>query len=82
MKYCMGCMREIEDNLDVCPHCGFTEKEYISKEYALPIHSKLREGRFEIGKVIGRGGFGVAYIALDTVLNIPVAVKEYYPHGT
>lgn len=82
MKYCMGCMREIEDNLDVCPHCGFNEKEYISKEYALPIHSKLREGRFEIGKVIGRGGFGVAYIALDTVLNIPVAVKEYYPHGT
>jgi len=34
---------------------------------------------YSIDKVLGRGGFGITYLATDTKLNLPVAVKEYLP---
>ena len=34
---------------------------------------------YSIEKVLGRGGFGITYLAKDTKLNLPVAVKEYLP---
>ncbi|MCR5690971.1 MAG: serine/threonine protein kinase [Eubacterium sp.] len=37
----------------------------------------LLHDRYRVEKVIGRGGFGITYLATDTSLDIPVAVKEY-----
>ncbi|NOQ63926.1 MAG: protein kinase [Methyloprofundus sp.] len=34
---------------------------------------------FRIKKVLGAGGFGIAYLAHDTKLEIEVAIKEYLP---
>jgi EAL domain-containing protein (putative c-di-GMP-specific phosphodiesterase class I)/serine/threonine protein kinase/AmiR/NasT family two-component response regulator len=36
---------------------------------------------FEIGEVLGQGGFGVTYAAVDTNLGQEVAIKEYLPQG-
>jgi len=36
-------------------------------------------GQFRIGRILGAGGFGITYLAFDEVLEVPVAVKEYYP---
>ncbi len=36
-------------------------------------------GEFEVVRVLGVGGFGVTYLARDTKLRRPVAVKEYFP---
>ncbi len=44
---------------------------------ALPPGTRLDE--FEIVKVLGVGGFGIVYLALDTVLQRQVAIKEYMP---
>lgn len=34
---------------------------------------------FKLEKVLGQGGFGITYLALDTNLMQHVAIKEYYP---
>ena len=44
---------------------------------ALPAGYALHEYRIE--KVLGVGGFGLTYLALDSNLNLKVAVKEYLP---
>ncbi|MBK6862118.1 MAG: protein kinase [Ideonella sp.] len=50
---------------------------------ALADHDALRTGtrlgEFEIVRVLGVGGFGIVYLALDHVLQREVAIKEYLP---
>lgn len=44
---------------------------------ALPAGTRLAE--FEILRVLGVGGFGIVYLAMDHALDRMVAVKEYMP---
>ncbi|HVK55900.1 MAG TPA: septum site-determining protein, partial [Burkholderiales bacterium] len=44
---------------------------------ALPVGTRLSE--FEITSLIGEGGFGIVYAALDHSLERDVAIKEYMP---
>ena len=44
---------------------------------ALPDGYKLHW--YEIHAILGRGGFGITYLALDTNLNHEVAIKEFLP---
>lgn len=37
--------------------------------------------RFEVIKTLGRGGFGITYLAHDHDLNTEVAIKEFFPFG-
>ncbi len=46
-------------------------------------HSSLPSGTkisgYKIESELGRGGFGITYLATDLALNNPVAIKEYFP---
>ncbi|MEO7548165.1 MAG: serine/threonine-protein kinase, partial [Ramlibacter sp.] len=44
---------------------------------ALPAGYRIHE--YEIERPLGGGGFGITYLAHDINLDLPVAVKEYYP---
>jgi serine/threonine protein kinase len=44
---------------------------------ALPAGSRLEQ--FEVLRVLGSGGFGIVYLALDHSLQRHVAIKEYLP---
>ncbi|MDJ0536340.1 MAG: serine/threonine-protein kinase [Xenococcaceae cyanobacterium MO_207.B15] len=41
----------------------------------------LADGKYQITKLLGQGGFGITYQCLDTKLNRPVALKEFFPEG-
>lgn len=45
--------------------------------HALPAGTRLSE--FEILEVLGEGGFGIVYLAMDRSLERQVALKEYMP---
>lgn len=44
---------------------------------ALPRGTRIRE--FEFHRVLGHGGFGITYLGWNITLNIPLAIKEYFP---
>ncbi|MGV2829491.1 serine/threonine protein kinase [Myxosarcina sp. GI1(2024)] len=41
----------------------------------------LANGEYQITKPLGQGGFGITYRGMDTKLNRPVAIKEFFPEG-
>ncbi len=77
-KLCENCFSEI--STEPCPHCGFEKNKHRQDPVALALGSVL-SGRYMIGGVIGKGGFGITYLAYDLKLDARVAVKEYYPMG-
>ena len=54
-----------------------TSTKSSGSENVLPSHSRIDE--FEIVNLIGEGGFGIVYLALDHSLERHVALKEYMP---
>ncbi|MBR4766158.1 MAG: PASTA domain-containing protein, partial [Clostridia bacterium] len=77
-RRCYSCMESYSEEYDVCPFCGATTD--IEVENALHMYpGTVLHEKYVIGKVIGYGGFGVTYLAWDTVLQIKVAIKEYLP---
>lgn len=78
-KLCMGCMRLTGDN-DICPACGYDKTEQAHDPRCLPPGTILN-GQYMVGKVLGQGGFGITYIAVDLNLETRVAIKEYMPDG-
>lgn len=78
-KRCMGCMEEYDDELEVCPYCGYIEGS--EPEIAYHINpEEILVFRYIIGKVLGYGSFGVTYLGWDCLLEKKVAIKEYLPN--
>lgn len=75
--YCSRCMSRIEEE-KICPDCGYDHQKEYNKNPALEIGTLLKE-RYQLGAVIGSGGFGITYAAWDETLQMPVAVKEFFP---
>lgn len=76
-KFCPHCMKMVSITDSTCKHCQKLI-DYQSKSYHLRVGTKLNK-RYLIGSSLGEGGFGITYIAYDTVLALRVAIKEYYP---
>lgn len=78
MIRCLNCMRNYDEEFEVCPHCGFIRGTKPKEPYHLQ-PGMILAGKYVVGTVIGFGGFGVIYRAWDQNLETVVAVKEYYP---
>ena len=73
---CIGCMQPLTDEL--CDHCQLEQQSYHTIPRCL-LPGTILAKRYILGKVLGQGSFGITYIGWDKVLELPVAIKEYYP---
>ncbi len=78
MSLCMGCMREIGDEVK-CPVCGFDN----SKEQHSPFlpYNTILHGRYIVGSVRGTNGESSRYIGFDKQTGDAVVICEFLPMG-
>ncbi len=79
-NYCYCCMKELPEGAHICPFCGYDNSRPQNDRLLLPEGSILN-GKYLVGKKLGKGGFGITYIGRELQLDIIVAIKEYFPSG-
>ena len=72
---CPRCGRELVEAWLVCAWCGTP----LAVAAELPEGSRLGAGRYQVLRVLGRGGFGITYEVGDRRLKRRVAMKELFP---
>jgi len=77
-RRCESCMKMIEG--PVCEHCGYPQNKQ-NEPHQLPVGTELG-ARYQIGKALGQGGFGITYLGWDMQAEERVAIKEFYPSST
>ncbi len=80
MQRCLGCMREFDNEYELCPYCGYIVGTEPEQKNHLQGGTVLAD-RYVVGKVLGCGGFGITYIAWDNRLQRPVAIKEFFSNA-
>lgn len=78
MRLCENCFEEM--NAQFCTRCRYNPAAGAGDPTVLAPGSVLL-GKYIVGKVIGKGGFGVTYLAYDFTLGKKVAIKEFFPYG-
>ncbi len=79
MRVCPNCLAPLGEE-SVCARCGFDSASYTVLPHHL-VPGSLVKQRYQVGRVLGEGGFGITYVGRDTVLNLKVAIKEFYMAG-
>ncbi len=77
-RYCMSCMKLIDADAAVCPHCRYPADSRQDSPY-LSQGSKIAQ-RYVVGKVMSMTNDSVTYIGLDINTGESVNICEYYPH--
>lgn len=83
-QICPNCFYENVVN-GVCNHCGYDQTRAAKFEGVLNPMEIVGDGRYLVGRVLGKGGFGVTYLANDlsrAEINgkpMTVALKECMP---
>jgi len=77
-EFCYSCFAELE-KAGICPHCGYDPREDIDKYPNALKPGTILNDRYIVGRVLGQGGFGITYAALDYESRALMAIKEYLP---
>lgn len=75
---CPNCFAPLHGQAD-CPACGYNYFNDKKQPKGVLEPFTILSNRYIVGRVLGKGGFGVTYVALDMIKNIRCAVKEYMP---
>ena len=79
-KRCFNCMKEYEEQYEVCPYCGYVDGSPPEESYHLA-PGEILNHKYIVGTAIDSGGFGIIYRAWDAQMEQIVAIKEYFPNG-
>ena len=74
---CKFCFTARMPNQSVCPRCGGAA--HVRTYHGTLANGAILAGKYLVGRVIGKGGFGVTYQCYNLQKNLVVAVKEYMP---
>jgi len=74
---CRNCFADLAPGA-ACRHCG--EAGPVSDDAGdVLAPGTVIGGKFEVGRLLGRGGFGATYLAWDVNLQVRIAIKEFLP---
>ncbi|MFY9222219.1 MAG: serine/threonine-protein kinase [Blastocatellia bacterium] len=79
MKQCLKCNRPFEDNSAFCPYDGQRLIFVQSKDDMI---GRLIDNKYQIDKLIAKGGAGAVYRCIHVQLNVPVALKIMHNNST
>lgn len=74
---CEHCFAQLSPKMKVCPYCSGAKNN--DKYPTALAEGIILMGRYVVGRVLGKGGFGITYLCYDSKENRTVAVKEYLP---
>ncbi len=75
-EICPNCFRTTMEN-GICVKCGY---QMMQDNQGIWLHLyTVLHGRYLVGRVLGRGGFGITYKAYDIETSKICAIKEYLP---
>lgn len=63
----------------VCPVCHYSANAQVNRRADALALGTVLQGRYQIGEVLGNGGFGVTYSTWDQQEQRRVALKELFP---
>ncbi len=64
-----------------CSVCGYSVSQPEEGGWNRLKPGTIVHGRYIVGRLLGQGGFGITYLGMDLLLNIKLAIKEYFPAG-
>ena len=82
---CPACLTDNPDGATRCSTCGYEPLDASSDSpttttsiYHLPPGVLLKQGQYQIEKVLGEGGFGITYKGINKQNNSLIAIKELW----
>lgn len=77
-QFCENCFETVTGS--VCPACGYNSADN-APDPSMLVPGSVLMNRYVVGSVIGKGGFGITYLAYDALVCRKIAIKEYFPYG-
>ena len=82
MNRCYNCFQEWSgQDVGACPYCKYDSASEQGKYPFALAHGSVLAGQYITGRVLGQGGFGITYLALDNQSGARVAIKEFMPES-
>jgi len=79
IKQCLKCNRPFEDNSAFCPYDG---QRLIFVQSKDDLIGRLIDNKYQVDKLIAKGGAGAVYRCTHVQLNVPVALKIMHSNST
>ncbi len=75
--FCQRCFADLVPGA-ICSRCG-NHRSPSDEPGDVLLPGCVLGGKYKVGCLLGRGGFGATYLAWDTNLRVRIAIKEFLP---